>query len=462
MSLRSTEFENSASAKIIVALDYPDLSQALTVVRKLKSDVGCFKVGMELLNSAGLPQVIEAIKAEGVAVFADIKAKDIPNTVAGAVAAAARAGADIINVHATGGVEMMKRANCAAKAVNPDAAVIAVTILTSLSDADVAEIGYLDSAEMCVYRLANLAKKAGLDGIVCSPQELLQVRAIMGEESLIITPGIRPAWSEKNDQKRFTTPAEAIVKGTSMMVIGRPITAHENPAEAVALISKEIDDALKLPREKFVPKSKLDYVIDKLFEYGLVKFGKFTLKSGAISPVYMDVRNVVNYHDLHDTVVDLYEELVVNNNQQSQVKHIAGIPFGALYIARDLQKRLGKGIVTVRPEKKEHGTKGQLIGVYSEGDTVLVIEDVATTGGSTLEAVEKLRAEGLKVSDAIVLIDRQESAEKNLLAAGIHLHSVVNLTQIISRLSIAGKITPLQKAQVEVFMRGENWEETAL
>ncbi|MDR2337553.1 MAG: orotidine-5'-phosphate decarboxylase [Deltaproteobacteria bacterium] len=462
------EYRKSARERIIVALDYSDLNKALDLVKKLRGEVWGFKVGIELIYSAGLPQVMEALNKLGVNVFVDIKAHDIPNTVAGAVAAAARSGADIINVHALGGAKMMQEAVKSARRINPVAKIVAVTVLTSHSDADLSTIGLRASAYSNVRRLTQLAKDSQLNGVVCSPEELSLVRNIFLKDgvqnSLIITPGIRPDWSATNDQKRFTTPATAIKFGADKMVIGRPITQHANPGEAVELIVDEIADALMDVEKTGVLQqdNDVDRLIDKLFQYEIVKFGSFILKNGSKSPIYFDVRNVINCPaDLLELVIDLYDNLLINKND-IRFNHLAGVPFGALYLAGNIQRDLNSKnskIITVRPTTKDHGTGGNLIGDFSMVDTVVIIEDVATSGGSILEIAQKLRKEGLQVTDAIVLIDRQQGAKQRLAEKGIRLSAIVTFEEIMQRLTESGAINDRQKKQVEAFLKGVDWQE---
>lgn len=239
--------------KIIVALDAPTLGAALQIADSLKGHIGALKVGMELLNSEGSPQVVEAISPKG-KVFFDAKFKDIPNTVAGAARAVTRMNVWMFNVHCLGGVTMM---SAAVKAAGEEAAklgkerplVIGVTVLTSIDAKALNEIGFehvRDGAELkkLVVRLSLLAKQAGLDGVVASPHEIAAIREACGRDFLIVTPGVRPAWTAVDDQKRVMTPGEAVKAGADYLVIGRPITNPPKeigtPAEAVKRILEEI------------------------------------------------------------------------------------------------------------------------------------------------------------------------------------------------------------------------------
>lgn len=235
-----------AAAKVMVALDKPDQEAALRLAAQLDG-TGCWmKVGMELFYAAG-PSVVRELKARGFRVFLDVKMHDIPNTVRGGARSLARLGVDLFNVHAAGGRAMMSAAmegvQEAFQAGDAPAAplVIAVTQLTSTSQAMLnEEIGIPGSMEEVVVRYARLAKDAGLSGVVASPLEAAAVKKACGPDFLTVTPGIRPKGSAVGDQSRIMTPAEAIAGGSDYLVIGRPITAAEDPVRALENILKEL------------------------------------------------------------------------------------------------------------------------------------------------------------------------------------------------------------------------------
>ncbi|HHT02588.1 MAG TPA: orotidine-5'-phosphate decarboxylase [Firmicutes bacterium] len=234
-----------AMDRIIVALDYPGPKEALSLVEKLQPHIGFFKIGLQLFVSAG-PQVIREIKERGGRIFLDLKFHDIPNTVGAAVRAAAAYGVDFINVHASGGSAMMRAAVQAARegafsAGLAPAQVLGVTVLTSMDSETLKnELGVAHSPAEQVLALARLAKGAGLDGVVASPQEVAGIRQALGKRFLIVTPGIRPAGSASGDQVRIGTPAQAIRSGADYLVIGRPITQADDPLQAINNIAAEI------------------------------------------------------------------------------------------------------------------------------------------------------------------------------------------------------------------------------
>jgi orotidine-5'-phosphate decarboxylase len=227
------------SNPVFVAIDTPDLDRALAIARSAGPHVGGLKVGLEFITAQG-PEGIRKIAALGRPVFADVKFHDIPNTVAGAAREIAKLGASIFNIHASGGEAMMRAAKDAAASINPDMKIIAVTLLTSLDENDVAAVGYRGSAAEQVVRLASLAQKSGLDGVVCSAHEIAPIRKACGEDFLLVVPGIRPAGAGLADQRRVMTPREAADAGADILVIGRPITGAADPGEAAGAIEESL------------------------------------------------------------------------------------------------------------------------------------------------------------------------------------------------------------------------------
>ena len=238
---------------LVVALDFPDQGPALALARRLLGKVAWVKVGLELFIAA--PGVIAALRDMGHEVFADLKLHDIPNTVAGAVTSAARAGASLLTVHASGGPAMLRAAVEAAEAVGPPGAagavpgrgprLLAVTVLTSLDQSALAEVGVAGRLVDQVLRLAALAAAAGLEGVVASAWEAARLRAVHAPPFLVVTPGVRPTWDAgSQDQARVRTPRQAILAGADLVVVGRPITAAKDPVEAAERIGGELLGAL--------------------------------------------------------------------------------------------------------------------------------------------------------------------------------------------------------------------------
>lgn len=218
---------------IIVALDFPSAEQALILADQLDAKLCRVKVGKELFTRAG-PSILTALHQRGFEVFLDLKYHDIPNTCAQAVLAAAEQGVWMVNVHASGGKRMMAAAKESLVKNNLKTQLIAVTVLTSMAQADFQELGIESSIEEQVLRLAKLTQEAGLDGVVCSAQEAALLQAQLGSNFLKVTPGIRPAAASVDDQQRIMTPEAAMAAGSTHLVIGRPITQAANPSQALA------------------------------------------------------------------------------------------------------------------------------------------------------------------------------------------------------------------------------------
>jgi orotidine-5'-phosphate decarboxylase len=231
--------KNDIGPRIIVALDYPDAGSALQLVNRLEPLQCRLKVGKELFTVAG-PDFVRRLAGEGFDVFLDLKFHDIPNTVARACTAAAGLGVWMLNVHALGGERMLTAAREAVAAAEHPPLLIAVTILTSMAAPDLAGVGLQGDPEDNVLRLASLAHYCGLDGIVCSSREARIMRETFEEPFHLITPGIRPAGSAADDQRRVMTPAEAIRNGSTYLVIGRPVTAADDPTAVLRTINSEL------------------------------------------------------------------------------------------------------------------------------------------------------------------------------------------------------------------------------
>ena len=231
--------------KIYVALDTVSLEEVQYLARLLKGKVGGVKLGKEFFSAHG-PQGVKVISKEGLPIFLDLKFHDIPNTVEAAIKASVSLNVSMLNVHVSGGLEMMRLAKRAAREESKRLKItcpliLGVTVLTSLDNKDLAELGVANEPSQQVEVLTKLAIEAGLDGVVCSPTEVRSIRKIAGNKFVLVTPGVRPDWAAKGDQKRVTGPREAIKAGASFLVIGRPITTADDPLEALRLIEFEIN-----------------------------------------------------------------------------------------------------------------------------------------------------------------------------------------------------------------------------
>ena len=229
----------SRHEQLIVALDVPTQAEAASLVTRLGGSIQTYKVGLELYTGEG-PRIVRHLLASGKKVFLDLKYHDIPNTVAAAVRQAARLGVSMVTVHSAGGLKMLEAASKAARDSSDQLTVLAVTVLTSLRDEDLASVGMPSRVQEQVLRLASLALEAGCQGVVSSAQELRLLRTRLGHEFLAVTPGVRPQGTAPGDQARVVTPAEAIAAGATHIVVGRPITASADPVHEAEKIQQEI------------------------------------------------------------------------------------------------------------------------------------------------------------------------------------------------------------------------------
>jgi len=236
------DYLEEARRRLIVALDVPDAASAEAQVGQLENTCQWFKVGLELFVAAG-PSIVELLTARGHSVFLDLKLHDIPNTVASAVRSATRLGVKMMTLHAAGGPLMLTAARAALEGVADPPELLAVTVLTSMDQAQISAVGLDRTPAAQVELLARMGLEAGLHGFVCSPQEVAGLRALTGPEGVLVIPGIRPTGAAVGDQKRIATPAEALRLGASYLVVGRPITQAADPAEAAEAILREMAEA---------------------------------------------------------------------------------------------------------------------------------------------------------------------------------------------------------------------------
>ncbi len=230
-------------AELIVALDVSSTAEVESVVDRLGDSVAFYKIGLELFSAEG-PAVVKAVKSRGKKVFLDLKLHDIPRTVEGAVKSGAALGVDLMTIHAVGGKAMIRAAKEAALSCGPNAPkILAVTVLTSLDQSDLSDLGVARDMKAQVEALGRLACESGADGIVCSPKEVANMRAALGPNALLVTPGVRPAGADVGDQKRVATPGQAVKDGSTHLVVGRPILEAADPCAAARAIAAEMAGA---------------------------------------------------------------------------------------------------------------------------------------------------------------------------------------------------------------------------
>ena len=241
-TLKHMDPMEDARQRLIVALDVPSAEAAFGLVDRLESTCLWFKVGLELFVAAG-PPLVQALVERGCSIFLDLKFNDIPNTVAGAIRSGTALGVRMMTIHANGGPAMLAAAHSALEGIADPPQLLAVTVLTSMDQAQVAAVGMERSPAAQVELLARMGLDAGINGFVCSPQEVGTLRALAGPEAVLVIPGIRPSGGEAGDQKRVATPADALRNGASYLVVGRPITQSPEPAAAAEAVLREMATA---------------------------------------------------------------------------------------------------------------------------------------------------------------------------------------------------------------------------
>ncbi len=232
--------ESKAKEKLILALDLPERGEAVAFLKGLDNKLDWVKVGLQLFVRYG-PDFVREVADMGYSIFLDLKLHDIPNTVASAVKSLRGYPVGMLTLHASGGSEMLQWANAAREEINPKMHLLAVTVLTSMNDVQLNEVGVSGKAEEQVLRLGKMAVASGIQGLVCSPQELVVLRNALGTRPLMVTPGIRPLGADTNEQKRITTPSDAVRMGASHIVVGRPILKSENPQKTIEAILAEMN-----------------------------------------------------------------------------------------------------------------------------------------------------------------------------------------------------------------------------
>ena len=355
-----TRLDEQIGTSVFVALDVPNLCEALKIVTDLKGLHVGYKVGFELTTAVGLPAVVRGIHDidPGAAIFADLKLKDIPNTVSGAIKALPD-GVEIVNLHASGGSEMM---SVAAKAAEERGVhLFAVTVLTSMSNSD-SLCSYGRMASSAVAHFSDLAEDAGCDGIICSAQDLAS--GCVSAKLLRLTPGIRPKWAAANDQKRITTPAQAMLLGADGVVIGRPVT---NPPTGMTRVS-----ALKRVRNEIK-------LIEMLKSLGGITQGHYVYASGRHGPMYFNKDVLLQDDKTINEVAQMLVDIV-----PASFDVIVGPETGGAKLAKAMHIITGKDYATAF---KKDGGGFAFSYLDPSWNNVLLVEDVLTTGGS----VEKVK-----------------------------------------------------------------------
>jgi orotidine-5'-phosphate decarboxylase len=441
-----------AKDRIIVALDVDHPSKAIDLVTKLKSTVGSFKIGLELITAMLASMLVESeleafvnvksirklFRLLGRQLFWDGKFDDIPNTVGAAskiVGETIHVG--IFNVHASSSIASMM----AAVAGKGDSQVLAVTVLTSYEENN-AFLDFGAPSKARVLEFARHAKLAGCDGVICSPLELVLLDSqpeLAGFQK--VTPGIRSPEDPADDQKRTLSPYEAILAGAGKLVIGRPITNAASPVQAVEKITEGI-------RLGLVHRMHMS-----LFNLQKIKFGTFRLKlheknpDAPLSPIYLDIRKLPDW--LYSLMGDVLHDLSVKENI-GDFDYVIGIPKAGEPIGQAFAKAVGKPHLRIEKVESDEGRRitSTILDPFEKGRRVVLVDDLVTKAGTKREAIEAIEANGLKVIATLVLYDREQGGLAELNASGRKVCAAARLSETLEFFEVKGKINAAKKQQV--------------
>lgn len=420
---------NQLNQRPIIALDFSTWQEVEDFLRFFPEEEKLFvKIGMELFYQEG-PEIVRYLKDAGHDVFLDLKLHDIPNTVEKAMRGLAKLGIDVTCVHAAGGIRMMEAAMRGLEEGTPEGGkrplLLAITQLTSTSEEEMHADQLIEvPLEKSVIHYANCAKKAGLDGVVSSAWEVEAIKETAGDEFVCLTPGIRPEGTVAGDQTRVVTPSQAREIGSTFIVVGRPITQATDPYEAYRTIQTEWSQP-KMNVEQSIAKDLLE--IEAVF---LNPSDPFTWASGIKSPIYCDNRITMSYPKVRKEIAKGLASKIKEAFPEVQV--IAGTATAGIPHAAWVAEILDLPMVYIRSKAKDHGKGNQIEGRIVEGQKMVVIEDLISTGGSVLEAAEAAKREGSDILGVAAIFTYElPKGKANFEKAEIPLMTLTNYSVLI-------------------------------
>ncbi len=420
---------NQLNQRPIIALDFSTWQEVEDFLRFFPEEEKLFvKIGMELFYQEG-PEIVRYLKDAGHDVFLDLKLHDIPNTVEKAMRGLAKLGIDVTCVHAAGGIRMMEAAMRGLEEGTSEGGkrplLLAITQLTSTSEEEMHADQLIEvPLEKSVIHYANCAKKAGLDGVVSSAWEVEAIKETAGDEFVCLTPGIRPEGTVAGDQTRVVTPSQAREIGSTFIVVGRPITQATDPYEAYRTIQTEWSQP-KMNVEQSIAKDLLE--IEAVF---LNPSDPFTWASGIKSPIYCDNRITMSYPKVRKEIAKGLASKIKEAFPEVQV--IAGTATAGIPHAAWVAEILDLPMVYIRSKAKDHGKGNQIEGRIVEGQKMVVIEDLISTGGSVLEAAEAAKREGADILGVAAIFTYElPKGKANFEKAEIPLMTLTNYSVLI-------------------------------
>ena len=420
---------NQLNQRPIIALDFSTWQEVEDFLLFFPEEEKLFvKIGMELFYQEG-PEIVRYLKDAGHDVFLDLKLHDIPNTVEKAMRGLAKLGVDVTCVHAAGGIRMMEAAMRGLEEGTPEGGkrplLLAITQLTSTSEEEMHADQLIEvPLEKSVIHYANCAKKAGLDGVVSSAWEVEVIKEMAGDEFVCLTPGIRPEGTVAGDQTRVVTPSQAREIGSTFIVVGRPITQATDPYEAYRAIQTEWSQP-KMNVEQSIAKDLLE--IEAVF---LNPSNPFTWASGIKSPIYCDNRITMSYPKVRKEIAKGLASKIKEAYPEVQV--IAGTATAGIPHAAWVAEILDLPMVYIRSKAKDHGKGNQIEGRIVEGQKMVVIEDLISTGGSVLEAAEAAKREGAAILGVAAIFTYElPKGKANFEKAEIPLITLTNYSVLI-------------------------------
>ena len=420
---------NQLNQRPIIALDFSTWQEVEDFLLFFPEEEKLFvKIGMELFYQEG-PEIVRYLKDAGHDVFLDLKLHDIPNTVEKAMRGLAKLGVDVTCVHAAGGIRMMEAAMRGLEEGTPEGGkrplLLAITQLTSTSEEEMHADQLIEvPLEKSVIHYANCAKKAGLDGVVSSAWEVEAIKETAGDEFVCLTPGIRPEGTVVGDQTRVVTPSQAREIGSTFIVVGRPITQATDPYEAYRAIQTEWSQP-KMNVEQSIAKDLLE--IEAVF---LNPSDPFTWASGIKSPIYCDNRITMSYPKVRKEIAKGLASKIKEAFPEVQV--IAGTATAGIPHAAWVAEILDLPMVYIRSKAKDHGKGNQIEGRIVEGQKMVVIEDLISTGGSVLEAAEAAKREGAAILGVAAIFTYElPKGKANFEKAEIPLMTLTNYSVLI-------------------------------